>query len=517
VSKNSVITSEMAKAERARRELARRGLVAFSEYVGAPFYKAAAHHRIVASKLEQVYRYIETKGQEGIGRLMIFEPPRHGKSEQVSRLFPAWLLGKLPDARVILTAYGADLASADSRAVRNYVMGERYRAIFGDLGTAEAPVELSSDSTAANAWDLAAPHRGGVVAAGIGGGITGKGAHLLVIDDPFKNRDDAESEPYRKKAMSWYKSSAYTRLEDGGAIVVTHTRWHPEDLAGQLLSLMATDPLLADQWEVVFLPALALEEKEYCQNEAEFQRNLARGLYLPQADPLGRKPGEALWPEKYPKAALVKIGFNVGPYETAALYQQSPRPATGGFFDEANFEIVNGAPAGLSWVRYVDLALGKTQRADWNATLATALDESTGIIYYRDMLRVHELDDFLTQAKSWMLSDAENGVVWGVEDVNFQTLALRQFLKDKDLVAIPISPVSPDADKVSRARAVQTRSRQGLVRLVRGAWNQTFITEALSFPGGVHDDQIDTASGGLQMIADGTYVNGAVPDPFAGR
>jgi predicted phage terminase large subunit-like protein len=165
----------------------------------------------------------------------------------------------------------------------------------------------------------------------------------------------------------------------------------------------------------------------------------------------------------------------------------------------------------------VDLALGKNQRADWNATVATALDESTGIVYYRDMLRVHELDDFMTQAKSWMLSDAERGVIWGVEDVNFQTLALRQFLKDKDLAAIAICPVSPDADKVSRARAVQTRSRQGLVRLVRGSWNQAFITEALSFPGGVHDDQIDTASGGLQMIADGTYVNGVVADPFAGK
>ena len=500
VTRTATLTPEKALGERVRREQARRGLIAFSEYV-APFYKAARHHRLVAEKLELVELYIRTGGKEGIGRLMIFEPPRHGKSEQVSRLFPAWLLGKNPDKRVILTAYGADLAGADSKAVRQYVIGDRYRALFGDHSTIDTPVELSSDTQAANAWDLADPYRGGVVASGIGGGITGKGAHLLVIDDPFKNRDEAESEAYRKKVMSWYKSSAYTRLEQGGAVVITHTRWHDDDLAGQLLKQMASDPLLADQWVIIFLPSLALKEKEYCQDEENFQKNLLRGLFLPSKDPLDRKPGEALWPEKYSAAALAHIHFIIGPHETASLHQQLPRPAEGGFFDEKDFPIVERAPEGLQWVRYVDLALGETAAADWNTTLGTALDESTGIVYYRGMLRVHELTEFFVQLKAWMLSADEKGVIWGIESVAFSSLVFQELMKDKELAAIAITKLTPEANKVSRARAVQTRAKQDKVRLVRGAWNQGFINEALAFPSGAHDDQIDTASGGLLMVA----------------
>lgn len=493
------ITPEAALAERVRREQARRGLVAFSEYV-APFYHAARHHRYVAEKLEQVERYIASKGKEGIGRLMIVEPPRHGKTEQVSRLFPAWLMGRRPDSRVILTSYGADLAQDDSKAVRAYVTGERYAALFGATSTIDDVVTLSEDTRSKSNWDLAEPHRGGVVAAGIGGGITGKGAHLMVIDDPFKNRDEAESETYRRKVMSWYRSSAYTRLEDGGAVVITHTRWHPEDLAGQLLALMANDPLLTDQWEVVFLPALGLEPGQYSRDEEDFQRNLLRGIYLPQADPLGRAPGQALWPEKYDEAALARIRANIGEYEFSALDQQQPRPAEGGFFDEKDFTIVERAPEGLRWVRYVDLALGRTQTADWNATVATALDESDGTVYYRDMLRVHELSEFCEQLKHWMTSDSERGVEWGLEDVAFQSLVIKDLLKEPALAAVAMRPIHPESDKVSRARAVQTRARQGKVRLVRGAWNRTFIAEALTFPAGAHDDQVDTFSGGLILL-----------------
>ena len=496
--RSTVPTPDEALAERARRELARRRLVEFSEYV-ALHYKAARHHRLVAEKLEQVERYIATQGREGIGRLIISEPPRHGKSEQVSRLFPAWLLGRQPDSRVILTAYGADLAGADSRKVREYLTSERFQAVFGKRSAVDTPVELSVDSTSAAAWDLATPHRGGVVAAGIGGGITGKGANLLVIDDPFKNRDDAESEPYRKRVMSWYKSSAYTRLEDGGAIVVTHTRWHPEDLAGQLLATMIGDPLLADQWEIVFLPALALPEAEYCRDEARFGEQMRRGVYLPPADPLGRQPGEPLWPEKYDAAALARIQFNIGDYDFGSLYQQLPRPATGGFFDEQDFKIVDKAPVDLLWFRYVDLAMGKSTASDWNATVATAMD-ADGNVYYRDMLRVHELNDFLAQLPAWMLSDAEKGVIWGIEDNNFQSLVVRDLLKDKKLAAIPVIGITAEADKVADARPLQTRAKQGLVHLVRGPWVRTFLNEATAFFSGPHDDQVDTAAKGLKMI-----------------
>ncbi len=502
--RKQAITAEAAAAEKVRREMARRHLIDYAEYV-APFYHSARHHYLVAERLEKVELFIRTKGREGIGRLMIFEPPRHGKTEEVSRLFPSWLLGKQPDSHVILTSYGADLAHDDSAAVRAYVTSDKYRALFGDRSTVDAAVELSEDTRAKSNWDLAEPNRGGCVAAGIGGGITGKGAHLLVIDDPFKSREDAESEPYRKKVISWYKSVAYQRLEDGGAIVITHTRWHQDDLAGQLLKTMISDPFLGDQWDVVFLPAIALKEEEYCQDEAEFTKNMLRGIYLPAADPLGRKPGEALWPEKYDERALAKIHANVGELDWISMDQQQPRPATGGFFDEADFQIIERAPEGLEWKRYIDLALGETVKADWNATVAEAMD-ADGNVILRDMLRVHELNEFEKQLKRWMISSSEAGVIWGVEKVNFQSLFFRDLMKDKKLANVAITQITPEGDKVSRARPLQTRAKQGKVKLVRGLWNQAFIQEALSFPGGAHDDQIDTASGGLDMVAGDGWV-----------
>lgn len=492
------VAPEEALAERARREMARRRLMAYAPYI-APWYKPARHHHLVADHLEQVYRYIETKGAEGIGRLMIFEPPRHGKTEEVSRLFPSWLLGKRPDSRVILTSYGADLANEDSRAVRNYVTSDAYARVFGRMSALDAPVELDEESRAKSNWNLAPPHRGGVVAAGIGGGIVGKGAHLLVIDDPFKNRDEANSESYRQRVLSWYKSAAYTRLEDGGAIVVTHTRWHPDDLAGELLEAMVSDPLLADQWTILYLPALALDD--YVTDEGRFRELMLRGQYLPAGDPLGRAPGEALWVEKYPAEALERIRANIGEFEFAAQYQQLPRRESGNFFDEAGFRLIERRPAGLQWYVYIDLALGKTEQSDFNAAAACALDKARGVVVYRDLLRVRELDEFLAQLVSWMVSPEERGTVWGVESVAFSSLVFRNFMRDPRLANTAIIEMTPTADKVTRARPLQTRSRQGLVEVVRGTWWQEAWKELEVFPNGKHDDIVDTFSGGLEMIA----------------
>lgn len=494
----ATIPATAATAERVRRERARRDLVAFSEYV-APWYRPGAHHRKVAEYLHAVAHFIQSGGTNGIGRLMIFEPPRHGKTEQAAQLFPAWLLGRRPEARVIVTSYGADLASRSSRNIRNYVESEKYRAVFGDLSTAETPVDVSADSRSASEWDLAAPHRGGVVAAGIGGGITGKGAHLLIIDDPFKSREDAESESYRQKVLDWYASTAYTRLEDHGAIVLMHTRWHPDDLAGELLKRMTRDPL-ADQWTVLDLPALAMEPDGYALSEEHQRQEWAAGLYITREDALGRQPGEALWPEKFTAEDFARMAVNIGPYDFAALYQQRPRPQEGAFFGRGDFEVVEAAPEGLNWVRYVDLALSEKKTADFNATVAVALD-ANGTVYLRDMLRVRGWVEFKAQVKPTMLSETERGTVWGFEDVAFQALALMELQNDRELAGVSMMAVRPEKDKVTRARPLQTRARAGKVKLVNGPWVQKFLAEALDFPAGRHDDQIDTASGGLEMVA----------------
>ncbi len=248
--------AQHARRELARRELARREFGAFCPYVMPNYPREARHLRVLAAYLQEVKRYIETEGAAGIGRLMIWMPPRYWKSTTASIAFPAWVLGCLPDTRVIITSYNAGLATGFSRAIRNLLVDEPYRRIFGDKSGQPGPVELSRDSRSVESWQLS-DSLGGVVAAGVGGGISGKGANLLIIDDPHKDRAEAESEAIRERVFSWYTSAAYMRVEKG-AIIIIQTRWHPDDLSGKLLKRMADDPE-ADLWTVLNLPALAIQ------------------------------------------------------------------------------------------------------------------------------------------------------------------------------------------------------------------------------------------------------------------
>jgi predicted phage terminase large subunit-like protein len=489
---------QAALAERAKRELARRRFLPFCRYMDKRYPHEARHIQYLAEKLEQVYEFIASDGQRGIGRLMIFMPPRYWKSNTASQKFPAWVLGKNPDIRVMLASYGAELAGEHSGKVRDMIDGDLYAAIFGNKSIFEVPVEISEDRHKATNWALA-NHAGGMISAGVGGPLVGKGGHLLILDDPFKNREDADSETNRKKVMSWYRSSFYTRQEDHAAIIIIMTRWDQEDVAGQLLAKMASDDEDADRWEVISFPALALEANEYPTITEQFQENLLRGIFIPMGgDQLGRQPGEALWPEKHTAQQLKTIASNTEDYEFASQFQQSPRLPSGGFFDDGDFRIEEKAPEGLTWYSYMDLALGESQTSDLNATGAVALRGED--LFIRDVLDERELEKFLPEVRSRMLSDQERGTRWGVEDVAFQKLVFKEFMKDKALVNTEIAAVKPQGDKVERARPWRRRAKSKHVFLVRGTWNRNFIRQATSFPGR-HDDMVDFVSGSVQMIA----------------
>lgn len=498
----TTITPQDALAERAKRELARRRFLRFAEYVDPRYPVHARHIELLTNKLEQVARYTETKGAEGIGRLMVFMPPRYYKSNTASQKFPAWFLGRNPDKRVIMVSYGADLASEHSKAVRDIILSAEYQAVFGALSAKDDPVELSMDSRSAQRWSLSAPHIGGMLSAGVDGAIVGKGGHLLIMDDPLKNRQEAESESRRELIRKFYRSSFYTRREDGAAIIIILTRWDQDDIAGYLLNEMVGDPM-SDQWDVIFLPAIALEEKVYPKTEAEFKEYLLRGMYVPMGgDQLGRQAGEPLWEEKHSAGELAKIRANIDDFEFESQYQQMPRLAEGGFFDDDDFRIVERAPDGLRWYWYLDLALGESERSDFNATAGVALDKD-GNLYIRDALVERELEGFLADVRGLMLSDAERGSIWGVEDTAFQKLIFKDFMKDKALANKEILAVKPEGDKVERARPWRRRAKQKKVFLVRGAWNLSFIRTAASFPTSArHDDEIDMVSGAVQMMAE---------------
>jgi len=513
-----LLKPEAARRELARRKLARRHLVDFSEYV-APWYRAARHHRLVAEYLELVETYIRSEGQTGIGRLLIEEPPRHGKTEQVSHLFPAWLLGRMPDINIILTSYNADRANDNSRAVREIVNSDRYRAVFGELATidaslkagVQAPVELSSDSRSVQQWDLAAPNRGGVVAAGVGGGITGVGAHLFVVDDPIKNREEAESEAYRERLWEWWTSSAYTRLEKGAAVIGMFTRWHGDDWSGRLLKMMAGDPK-ADRWTVLCLPAIWEDEKVPKGKTFErFQREqMLEGVWIDEKDALGRKAGEALWPEKYNEEDLKRIQVNIGEYDWSALYQQRPYLRLGNFFQRDWFAIVEAPPKPeeiRQRVRYWDKA--GTMGGDYTAGVLMSLTKD-GIIFIEHIARGQWSPG---DRDAMMLATAQEdakrpgpaATIWHFKDPGSagkdSAQATNRMFANKGLTAY-FEDVT--GSKETRAGPWSSLCQGGGARLVRGGWNAPYIEEHVAFPKGKFDDQVDASAGAFGKLASGT-------------
>src|SRR5579875_2597193 len=219
---NSPISLHEAAAELLARRMARRSLIDFTTYT-KPDFEVGEHHRVIANELEAVER-----GE--VDRLMVFAPPRHTKSELSSRRFPAWYLGRHPNHQLICATYSGEFALDFGRDVRGIVAAPLFRNVFPE-------VFLRGDSRAANVWRTS---HGGISAyVGVGGAISGRGAHLAIIDDPFKNREEADSEVRREMVWKWYSSTLRTRLMPGGKIVMVLTRWHEDDLAGRILAQQA--------------------------------------------------------------------------------------------------------------------------------------------------------------------------------------------------------------------------------------------------------------------------------------
>lgn len=431
------------------------------------FWRNYVHTRYQAAiddKLMQVTEYLTSGGQRGINRLMIFIPPRHGKTENVSRKFPAWLLGIQPDTRLIAASYGATLAYRNSRMVRNLIADDRYREWFPH-------VRLADDSAAVDSWDIKA-HDGGLIAAGVGGGITGHGAKLIIIDDVVKSRAEAESATYRQRVVDWYNNDLLTRLEEpGGAIILMMTRWQQNDLAGYLLD----DD--AESWDVLRLPALAEDD-----------------------DPLGRQPGEALWPERYSEAILQARRERMGDYAFSALYQQRPRPPGGGLFDVEQVVVVDQSPPVVKAVRFYDLAVTAKRQSDYTAGVKLGITEHEQVVimdlYHvqKQMPDVHE-DIFRNAVKDgrdvrFRLEGEKAGIIQ--LDYLFRDPRLRPYAFDKK---------APIGDKFTRAQPFAARVNAGKVLMVRAGWNRKLLDELSVFPNGDNDDITDALSGAYDMLA----------------
>ncbi len=493
----TAISISAAQQELARRELARRDLATFAWYT-FPQYQLTAMHRLLAENLTEVERYVQTGGEHGIGRLMIFMPPRHGKSEMVSVRFPAWFLGRNPDSNVILVSCTASLATSFSRRVRNIILDRPYQAIFGNLAAQEFAVQIADDTRAAEAWGLAG-REGGLVSAGVGGAIIGRGAHLALIDDPFRDRADANSPAVRDRVDEWYRSVLYSRLERGGAIVLMHQRWHEDDLAGRLLKRMADGS--GDNWRIVNLPAIAEPWAVDVPGDEQLAA-LASGWHK-SPDPLGRAPGEPLWPGKYPLSILENIRQVVGGYEWDAMYQQRPRQIEGALIKAHRISVIEQMPDNLRLARYWDLAVSGKQRADYIAgALVGRADD--GRLYILDVKRFPGPWADARPAMVRVMAELDGPeIVQGIESAGQQSGYFQELQRDPRLTGRAVVAVNPQqiGSKEVRAQIWASRIEDDLVYLRAGNWNRDFIDEALAFPRGAHDDQVDAVSGAVQMLA----------------
>lgn len=495
------MTPRQAKEERELRKNARQNFLSFCQYIDAR-YETPAHIQLLAAKLQQVALYIASGGKKGIGRLMIMMPPQHGKSQIASRNFPTWLLGLLPDSRIILTSYGVDLATKHSRFIRDTVVSPEFQALFGSKSAKIYPVELSSDSRSTESWDLARPYRGGVKAAGVGGGITGLPAHLLIVDDPFKNREEAESESRRELVDDWYRSSARTRLRPNAAVVVFHTRWHPDDLAGRLMQRMLSDPL-ADQWEIVNLPALALDS--YPADEISQRKKMRDGVFLPLKDALGRKPGQPLWPLAYSEDYLLGTKAELGLYDFESLYQQMPYLKDGNTFKREWFTVVDQGPGAAIWARvraWDNAATAGGGARSASTKMSWGLDEYIYIEHVSaDQLSSADREDKVVELGHEDYRNDGPFLIWHPQDPGSAGLdsaqATNNRLADEGLIAT-FDQVT--GSKESYAGQLATKAKGGRVRLVRGAWNNPFLDELAAFPKGRFKDRADSAGSAFNKL-----------------
>lgn len=422
--------------------LARADLGAFAALV-SPGFEVPPHVELLVSALEGVER-----GE--VKRLMVSMPPRHGKSLLCSTLFPAWCLGRDPRRLVIGASHSQELADLFGRRVRNLLLSDRFRAVFPGC-------QLSEDSAAAGRFDTTAG--GGGFFIGRGGGLTGRGANLVVLDDVLRGPEEASSAAIRQQLKEWYSSVCYTRLEPNAGIVVVSTRWSLDDLSGWLLREHAEE-----NWKVVSLPALA-----------------------ENTDPLGRAEGEALWPSRYPVEALEKIRAQLGSPMWLSLYQSRPVPEGGAIFREAWFQTYREPPEGLRIVTAWDTAFGKgTREGDYS--VAVTIGEAKEAFY---LIHVERGRWAFPELKRRMVELAErfHPAAIVIEDTGSGTSLLQEL---RGQTSLPLLAVKPEGGKELRAQLVSPTCEAGKVFLPESApWKAGFLEEILSFPASVHDDRVD--------------------------
>ena len=415
-----------------------------------PGYVDGAHIRTIC---ETVQRFLEGDGKG----LAVSLPPRHMKTTIVSEALPAWWLSTHPQGEVIIASYNQSQARKMARSVRLAFDRESHRRMM-------PPCSWDVDS--ADVLQLSGKLNGrpSLIAAGVGSGITGSGADLLVIDDPVKDMADAESATMRDKVAEWYASTAFTRLSPGGKVLMVATRWHHDDLIGRTL---ADSP---EGWQSLTLPAIS-------------------------------EDGRALWPERYPLESLEAIRRAVGSRVFEALYQGRPTPLEGGMFKRNWIRYGDRFPDHARRVRYWDKA-ATSGGGDWTVGVLMAEDE--GRYCVEDVVRLQGSPQEV-QARVRATAEMDGWDVSirmeqepGSSGVDVIDLYARRILQGYDFRAEKVT-----GDKATRANGLAAAMEAGNVDLVRAHWNRDLVDELSEFPLGEHDDQVDAMSGAFRELSRG--------------
>lgn len=471
-----------ARQELAKRELARRHMVPFMKYV-MPTYDAGWVHEDIALRLE---RFLQQVINGESPRLMLNMPPRHGKSLEVSQLFPAWALGHFPHLEFISTSHTLSLSQEFSRKARSTLEDKNYQVLFKDT-------QVDPENRNVAGWKTT--KGGGYRPAGVGGSITGHGCHILIIDDYLKNKEEALSETTIEGLWNWYSSTAYTRLAPGGGVLIIATRWVTNDLSGKLLEMAKEEG--GDQFELIVYPAID-DRPTYRLPDLSIVYEDQEGAELL------RPAGEALHPARFPVERLMQIKNAIDPMDWEALYQQDPKMAGAGIFKEdehIHYYDDDELPQRLMHYAAWDLAIGRKERNDYTVGLVGGVDADDTlwlVDHKRGRIESTEIVDSILDFHRTYKTQAD-----GIEKSQVaQSIGpfLEKRIEEEKINDINIVDLPPgNRDKIARARAIQGRCRQGKVRIPRNApWTKEFVAELLAFNGTssdtLKDDQADAFS-----------------------
>ncbi len=484
-----------AAARLLQRRKARSNILDYTHFTMDDF-RESWHHRKMFSLLDQ---FVDKE----ITRLIIDLPPRHTKSEAVSRRLPSFILGKYPDAKIISCSYGADLAGMMNRDVQKIIDSTKYHEVFPNtrLNTSNIRTVAGTFLRNSDIFEVVG-YKGVYKCAGVGGAITGYGMDYGIIDDPIKNRAEAESPTYRDNIWNWYQSTFRSRKQKNAAILITMTRWNEDDLAGRLLQLAEDNPK-ADQWEVFSLPALTDDE--------------------PIADYDERTgPGQALWPDEFSVDDLLSTKASLTVYEWLSLYQQRPSAAAGNLVKREQFKyctIENGVLAlktdkqnPENDKKHVLSQCRIFQTCDPAASTRTTADFFTLGTWAQtpqnDLALIDLIHTRLEQPRQVELFEQQY-LLWNPKTQWVGTkglgIGLYQTLKDK---GFPVDKIEEDVDKVSRFIPAATRIATGTVYfLATLPGRQELETELLGFPNMAHDDQVDIVSMATEVVLKHPFKN----------